>query len=80
MKPTQRIILTHLLTWIILSVIYFFSAEILTKKLFPGYDNVELWLLVTATGLILIFAAVAISFTKKIFSKNGKMLHPKNSH
>lgn len=66
MNPIKKLLLKHLFTWLGLSLIYFVYSETITKKLFPGFDNVTLWLVVTVAGLILILTAVSISFLVKM--------------
>lgn len=69
MKPIKKIFYTHLFLWLLLSLVYFASSEIITKKLFPGYHDVTLWLMVTITGLILLFILTMISFLIKLIAR-----------
>lgn len=60
MKKTTKILLTYFLIWITLSIAYLFLAETITKAIFPGYDSVELWLIVLTTGLLLLFLIITL--------------------
>jgi hypothetical protein len=62
MKNTTWFVLKYFLIWIILSACYFFLSEKITKLITPGFDSVELWLLVVAIGLGLIFIITVIAF------------------
>ena len=62
MKNTTWFVLKYLLIWIVLSVCYFFLSEKITKLIAPGFDSVEIWLLVVAIGLGLIFIITVIAF------------------
>lgn len=66
MNPIKKLLFKHLFTWLGLSLIYFHYSETITKKLFPGIDDVSLWLMVTMVGLTLILIAVLISFLIKM--------------
>ncbi len=57
----KRIILKHLLIWLILSVSFFFLAEPLVRLLFPGFHEVEIWLLAEFIGLIAILLIMTTS-------------------
>ena len=69
MKTTTWFVLKYFLLWIVLSGSYFFLSEKITKLIIPGYDSVEIWLLVVTIGLGLIFIitliAFLIAFTKR---------------
>jgi hypothetical protein len=69
MKTTKWFVLKYFLIWIILSGCYFLLSEKITKLITPGYDSVEIWLLVVIIGLGLIFIialiAFLIAFTKR---------------
>lgn len=57
-----KIILKYLLFWLILSTIYFFLSEKITKWLFKGYHDVGLWLFVVAIGISIIFLVLLTFF------------------
>jgi len=57
----KKIILIHLVVWILLSVIHFFLSETIVKLIFPTIHGVELWLMIVYIGLILISILVVIS-------------------
>ena len=69
MKNNTWFVLKYFFTWIILSGCYFFLSENFTKLITPGYDSVEIWVLVVSIGLGLIFIitliAFLIAFTKR---------------
>jgi len=48
----KKIVMLHILTWLILSVSFFFLAEPLVKLLFPGFHDVVIWLLTEFIGLL----------------------------
>jgi hypothetical protein len=54
MSLKQKLILKCIIGWLIASIIHFFSSETIVQKIWEGYDNVILWLVVVITGLILI--------------------------
>jgi hypothetical protein len=75
----KKIILIHVITWILLSVVYFFLAEQIAEWLFPGIHGVEIWLNIVKIGLIAIFFGVGTSLvinlmktTKRIKSLQQK--------
>jgi len=57
----KKVILIHLIVWILLSVIYFFLSETIVKLIFPTIHGVELWLMTVYAGVILISILVVIS-------------------
>ena len=61
-----RTVSLYLFIWLVLSAVYFYFSESITKKMFPGYDNVELWLIVLISGLIIISVAILFSLSVKL--------------
>jgi hypothetical protein len=57
----KKIILIHLLIWLILSVGFFFLAEPLVKLLFPGFHDVGIWLITEFIGLLAILLIMTTS-------------------
>jgi hypothetical protein len=57
----KKIILRHLIIWLLLSVLFFFLSEPITKWILPEVHDVTIWLKVLASGLVLIFCALLIS-------------------
>ena len=55
-------VLIFVIVWLVLSMVYFFLSEPVVKLLFPGEDNVVLWLYTLFAGLILIFVIVLFLF------------------
>jgi len=49
------------LTWLILSVAYFFLSEPLVKLLFPGFHDVGIWLITVFSGLGIIFLIMLVA-------------------
>ncbi len=72
-SSTTKIILFHLIIWVVLSVGYFFLAESITKLLFPDYDNVEFWLMVLILGLIIISFTVMLSLSIRVWRRGKRM-------
>lgn len=66
MKSIKKAILIHLFMWLLVSLVFFAGSETITKKLFPGYDDVSMWLMVTGKGLLLIFIVVMVSLLRKL--------------
>ena len=62
MKTVKSLLFKYLITWIFLSIIYFLLSEKITKWIAPGFDNVELWIIVVIAGLSLIFLITLICF------------------
>jgi hypothetical protein len=62
MKTLKSILIKYLISWIFLSVIYFFLSEKIARLIAPGFDNVELWIVVVIAGLSAIFLIMLISF------------------
>lgn len=62
MKSVKSLLFKYFITWIFLSIIYFFLSEKITKWIAPGFDNVELWTIVVIAGLSLLFLMILISF------------------
>jgi hypothetical protein len=77
MKNTTWFVLKYFLIWIVLSVCYFFLSEKITKLIAPGFDSVELWLLVVAIGSGFIFILTLLVFSiglikrKRRFNRTG---------
>lgn len=63
MKKYTILILKYFLSWITLSVIYFFLSEEITKIIAPNYHNVESWIMVLSSGIILITIITLILLT-----------------
>jgi hypothetical protein len=57
----KKVILRHLIIWLLLSIIFYLLSEPITKLLLPGVHDVTIWLAVLAVGLILIFCVLTIS-------------------
>ena len=68
----SRLIMTHLIAWIVLSLIFFFSSESLTKLVAPDFHDVTIWLTIMLTGLVLIFFGVTASLTIKLIKRSRK--------
>jgi hypothetical protein len=68
--------MTHLIVWIILSLIFFFSSESFTKLIAPDFHEVTMWLTVMMTGLILIFIGVTTSLTIRLIIKGSQGKRP----
>ena len=66
----RKIIGFHLLTFVILTIVLFLSAEYLLKLVFPAIHNVQMWLdfLIFGTTGILILSTISCL----IFLKKGK--------
>lgn len=62
MKKISSIKAIHFFIWLLSSMGYFFASELITKLLFPGFDNVQLWLVVLVIGLFVILILTIISF------------------
>ena len=69
----KKIVLLHLLTWVLLSATYFFLSEHLVEFLFPEIYDVELWLGTLFTGLILIFIGMTISLIINVVRHRRKL-------
>ncbi|AXT59233.1 hypothetical protein D1816_02495 [Aquimarina sp. AD10] len=64
----RKIILIHLISFIILTLILFFSAESLLKLLAPGFHDVVMWLnliLFGTIGLLILTTISCVVFVKK---------------
>jgi hypothetical protein len=66
MKTTTSLLLKYFLIWVVLTLCYFFLSEKITKLIAPGFDSVEIWLLVVAIGLGLIFILTLTAFLKAL--------------
>ena len=62
MTKTKPLFFKYFINWILISTVYLFLSEEITKLLFPGFDNVTLWLYVVAVGLVLILIIFSVSF------------------
>lgn len=62
MRKISSIKAIHFSIWLLSSMGYFFASELITKFLFSGFDNVQLWLVVLVIGLFLILILTIISF------------------
>lgn len=56
-----KIVLYHLLAWISGSLLWVIFSETITKHIAPGYDSVELWLIVNIVGIVLILGITIVS-------------------
>jgi beta-lactamase regulating signal transducer with metallopeptidase domain len=54
-------VLFYFLLWLILSISWCFISEKVTKQIFPGFDAVELWLMVLISGLAILFLIFTIA-------------------
>jgi len=70
----KKAILIHLLLWILLSIVFFYSSESITKLLFKGFDDVSIWIGVLVTGSSLIFLILALSLL--IFLLDERKIRP----
>ena len=61
MKRKSKIALRHLFIWLVLSLIYFFTAETITVWIYPEVHDVVMWLAVLIIGLIVIFIGIIVS-------------------
>jgi len=57
----KKVVLIHLLLLILLSIVFLYSSESITKLLFRGFDDVSIWIGVLVTGSGLIFLILALS-------------------
>jgi beta-lactamase regulating signal transducer with metallopeptidase domain len=74
MNSTLKTISLYLIIWLILSAGYFYFSEALTKKMFPAYENVELWLIVLISGLAIIFVTVFLALSINLKRKKKLIL------
>ncbi len=74
MAKKSIIILVHILLWIFLSVGYLFLSEPITVRMFPGFHNVTIWLIVSSVGLALIFIGIVISLIVSFRIRKKKKL------
>lgn len=70
MKRTIKITLSHVFIWVMLSLIYFFSAESITTWIFPEIHDVTLWLAILMIGFAVILIGTVISLI--IFLRKNK--------
>jgi len=57
----KKIILTHLLLWIVIAAVFTYFSEAITKSIFSGFDDVSIFLGVVITGNVLILVILALS-------------------
>ncbi len=62
----KKTILLHLLSWILLSIAYFFVSEPIACLLFPDTHEVEHWLAILFLGLATIFIMTILSLIVSI--------------
>jgi hypothetical protein len=71
MRSSLKIILKYLLFWLILSTSYFFLSEEITKRLFKGFHDVGLWLIIVAIGISVIFIVLLTFFIIELKKKEN---------
>ncbi len=57
----SKVILIHLIIWLLLSILYFLLSEKLTAWILPDFHDVIIWLRVLIIGLALIFLFTGLS-------------------
>jgi len=57
----KKIILIHFLLWIVISTLFTYFSEAITKALFRGFHDISIFLGVLITGNVLILLMLAIS-------------------
>ena len=74
MKTTDKtlLIVKGLVIWLIILILYFFSSETIVKLLFPGFNDIILWLFVVEIGIVAITFLAIIVLIIKIRKENKK--------
>ena len=69
----SRTIRMHLIVWMALSLIFFFSSEALLNLILPEIHDVNLWIKFTCAGLILVFLGVVTSLIIQLVNSVKKV-------
>ncbi len=72
MKKSTVITLKYIIVWLAFSILYFFLSEFVTQKIFPGFDTVELWVIVLVCGQGFIFLVFLSFLILKLWRLNKK--------
>jgi hypothetical protein len=67
----RKIILIHLVVWLLISTIYFLVSEKLIAWLMPGFHDVMMWLWLLIIGLSIIFITVSFSLVLTLRRKKN---------
>lgn len=65
----RKIILIHISTFIILSIVWLFSAESVLRKTAPELNYVEIWIKLVITGIIILLILTVISILFLLLKK-----------
>jgi hypothetical protein len=72
----RKIILIHLVVWLLISTIYFLISERLIAWLMLGFHDVMMWLWLLIIGLSIIFILVSFSLVFTLRRKKSMIKVP----